>query len=64
MTKQLPLFATLAALAATVAWGSWQPAATRAQMGPTMAQPLEQLSGDAFERAFLQQMTMHHGMAS
>jgi uncharacterized protein (DUF305 family) len=31
----------------------------RAQMGP----PLDQLSGDDFDKAFLQQMTMHHAMA-
>jgi uncharacterized protein (DUF305 family) len=31
----------------------------RAQMGP----PLDQLTGDDFDKAFLQQMTMHHAMA-
>jgi uncharacterized protein (DUF305 family) len=30
--------------------------------GPMMGQPLDQLSGDAFDRAFLTQMTMHHAM--
>jgi len=35
----------------------------RAQMGPMMGQPLDQLSGDEFDKAFLSQMTMHHAMA-
>lgn len=35
----------------------------RAQAGPTMSQPLDQLSGDDFDKAFLAQMTMHHAMA-
>lgn len=34
-----------------------------AQMGPMSQQPLEQLSGDAFDKAFLTEMTMHHAMA-
>jgi uncharacterized protein (DUF305 family) len=34
-----------------------------AQMGPMMGQPLDQLSGDEFDKAFLSQMVMHHGMA-
>jgi uncharacterized protein (DUF305 family) len=29
---------------------------------PTIGQPLDQLSGDAFDQAFLAQMTMHHAM--
>ena len=33
-----------------------------AQMGPMMGQPLDQLSGDEFDKAFLSQMTMHHAM--
>src|SRR5581483_1771579 len=32
---------------------------SRAQMG----QPLDQLAGDDFDTAFLQQMSMHHAMA-
>ena len=63
MTRQLSLLATLVALAATVAWATSHTAPARAQMGPTMGQPLDQLSGDAFDRAFLEQMTMQHGMA-
>ncbi len=35
----------------------------QAQMGPMMGQPLDQLSGDEFDKAFLAQMTMHHAMA-
>lgn len=35
----------------------------RAQMGPMTAPPLDQLTGDDFDKAFLQQMTMHHAMA-
>ena len=35
---------------------------SRAQMGPGMGQPLDQLSGDDFDKAFLMQMTMHHAM--
>jgi uncharacterized protein (DUF305 family) len=35
----------------------------RAQMGPSMGPPLTSLSGDDFDKAFLQQMTMHHSMA-
>lgn len=34
-----------------------------AQMGPMMGPPLDQRSGDDFDRAFLMEMTMHHGMA-
>lgn len=34
-----------------------------AQMGPMMGQPLDQQSGDDFDKAFLSQMTMHHAMA-
>jgi uncharacterized protein (DUF305 family) len=32
-------------------------------MGPMGGQALDQLSGDAFDRAFLQEMIMHHAMA-
>ena len=40
---------------------------SRAQMGPGMGQPgmgqpLDKLSGDDFDKAFLMQMTMHHAM--
>lgn len=35
----------------------------RAQMDPMAGPPLDQLTGDDFDKAFLQQMTMHHAMA-
>jgi uncharacterized protein (DUF305 family) len=35
----------------------------RAQMGPMMGPPLDQLTGDDFDKAFLSEMTMHHAMA-
>ena len=35
---------------------------TRAQAGPMM-QPLDQLQGDDFDKAFLSQMSVHHAMA-
>ncbi|GIW07511.1 MAG: hypothetical protein KatS3mg060_2316 [Dehalococcoidia bacterium] len=31
--------------------------------GPMMGPPLEQLSGDAFDRTWMMQMVMHHSMA-
>ncbi len=36
---------------------------SQAQMSPMMGQPLDQLTGDEFDKAFLSQMTMHHAMA-
>jgi uncharacterized protein (DUF305 family) len=36
---------------------------SHAQMGPMMGQPLDQLTGDDFDKTFLSQMTMHHAMA-
>ncbi len=39
------------------------PTGTTAQMGPMAGQPLDQLSGDEFDKAFLMQMTMHHARA-
>jgi uncharacterized protein (DUF305 family) len=35
----------------------------QARLGPSAQQPLEQLSGDSFDQAFLAQMIMHHAMA-
>ena len=35
----------------------------RAQTGSMMSPPLDQLSGDDFDKAFLMQMSMHHAMA-
>ena len=36
--------------------------AAHAAVAPDGGQPLDQLSGDAFDQAFLAQMTMHHAM--
>jgi uncharacterized protein (DUF305 family) len=36
---------------------------SRAQMGPMMGPPLDQLTGDEFDKAFLREMAMHHSMA-
>lgn len=49
------------AIAMTLLLASARVAPAQAQMGQTT--PLDQLSGDEFDKAFLQQMTMHHGMA-
>ena len=55
----LPLaVATLALLVALVPWLTVR---TAAQMSQTP--PLDQLTGDDFDKAFLSQMTMHHAMA-
>ena len=64
MTQRYALLTTLVALVAALAWTSWQPTPTQAQTGPMMEPPLDQLSGDAFDQAFLQQMSMHHAMAA
>jgi uncharacterized protein (DUF305 family) len=52
--QALALLLVLAPIATTPGW---------AQMSPMMGQPLDQLKGDDFDKAFLSQMTMHHGMA-
>jgi uncharacterized protein (DUF305 family) len=62
MTRFLLLGAFLLS-ALSLALAPAQTPSTRAQMGPMMGQPLEQLSGDAFDQAFLDQMSMHHAMA-
>jgi uncharacterized protein (DUF305 family) len=53
----------LLALALGAALLLGRPMPTEAQMGPMGSQPLDQLAGDDFDRAFLQQMIMHHAMA-
>ena len=63
MTRRISMLALTVALAALVGWASWPPVPTRAQMGPMTGQSLEQLSGDDFDKAFLDQMSMHHAMA-
>ena len=51
----------VATLALLVALAPWLTVRTAAQMSQTP--PLDQLTGDDFDKAFLQQMTMHHAMA-
>ena len=73
MTKQLLWLGAALALAFTVLLSPWRTTPTAAQMGPGQGQggghgpmmgpPLEQLSGDAFDRMFMIQMVMHHSMA-
>ena len=62
MKTRLPWLIVPFALALVLVFA---PSATpsRAQMGDMMGQPLDQLTGDDFDKAFLSQMTMHHGMA-
>jgi len=50
-------------LSATTALTLRRMAPAAAQMGPMSPTPLAQQSGDAFDRAWLQQMIMHHAMA-
>ena len=62
--KRMWWLAGLSALIALAVLGMPMTAMSlRAQAGPTMSQPLDQLSGDDFDKAFLAQMTMHHAMA-
>ena len=59
-----PIFLALV-LVSALAWAPGTLAATAPrfqQMHQMGAQPLDQLSGDAFDQAFLAQMTMHHAM--
>jgi len=59
-----PIFLALL-LVSALAWAPGTLAATAPrthQLHPMGAQPLDQLSGDAFDQAFLAQMTMHHAM--
>lgn len=53
--------AAILALLLTIAPAAATPG--RAQMGPMTGPPLDQLTGDDFDKAFLQQMSMHHAMA-
>jgi uncharacterized protein (DUF305 family) len=54
LATAIALFAAPSALASTTS--------RMQQLPPLGAQPLDQLSGDAFDQAFLAQMTMHHAM--
>ncbi len=56
-----PALALAFSLMAVSAVGRVQTASS--QMGPMQGEGLEGLSGDAFDRAWLQQMIMHHAMA-
>jgi len=53
--------AAVVALALLLVLAPWRATGMAAQMGQTP--PLDQLSGDDFDKAFLSQMIMHHGMA-
>lgn len=71
MTRRWMMMGTVAVLllAAVIVVG--RSPAMSAQPGPmgpmgpmaSMGQPLDQLSGDAFDQAFLREMIMHHAMA-
>jgi uncharacterized protein (DUF305 family) len=63
MIRRCSRLATLVALLIALAWSTWPTTPTRAQSGPMMDPPLAQLSGDAFDQAFLQRMSLHHVMA-
>ena len=56
------LLAVVLATTVLVALATLASAAPRAQQPPISPAPLDQLSGDAFDQAFLAQMTMHHTM--
>ncbi len=63
MKTRLPLLIAPAVLAMLLVLAPANTAPSHAQMGDMMGQPLDQLTGDDFDKAFLSQMTMHHGMA-
>jgi len=60
-TRFLSLLAALA-VALLLTFTSMTITTSRAQMDP-LTQPLDQLNGDDFDKAFLSQMSMHHAMA-
>ena len=59
MRMRLGVLGTAAVLALLLTFAPAASTPSRAQMGP----PLDQLTGDDFDKAFLQQMIMHHAMA-
>ena len=63
MTKRFLLIGAFLLSTLSLALAPWQPVSTRAQMGPMMGQPLDQRSGDEFDKTFLSEMSMHHTMA-
>lgn len=63
MIARLRILGAVLALAFLVALTPTLSSPATAQMGPMTRPPLDQLTGDDFDKAFLQQTTMHHGMA-
>jgi uncharacterized protein (DUF305 family) len=63
MTRTWWLVALAPVVAITLVLGLLRQASVTAQTMPMPGQPLDQLSGDAFDQAFLQQMIVHHAMA-
>jgi uncharacterized protein (DUF305 family) len=62
MKRGLVIASTVLVLVLMAGVVPWRAVSTAAQMGPGMGSPPEQLAGDAFDRTFLMQMTMHHAM--
>jgi uncharacterized protein (DUF305 family) len=62
MKRRLVIASTILVLVLATLLVPWRAAPTVAQMGPGTGSPPEQLAGDAFDQAFLMQMTMHHAM--
>jgi uncharacterized protein (DUF305 family) len=63
MTRIWWLVALVPVVAMTLVLGLLRQPPAAAQTMPMPGQPLDQLSGDAFDQAFLEQMIMHHAMA-
>lgn len=63
MRMRLGALGTAAVLALLLTFAPTVSTPGRAQMGPMMGPPLDQLTGDEFDKAFMRQMTMHHAMA-
>ena len=63
MQLRLGVLGTAAILALLLTIAPGAATSSRAQMGPMTGPPLDQLTGDDFDKAFLQQMSMHHAMA-
>src|SRR5215212_10207348 len=61
MRNRWALSVAVATLALLLTLAPWRAVGMAAQMGQMT--PLDQLSGDDFDKAFLVQMTMHHSMA-
>jgi uncharacterized protein (DUF305 family) len=63
MKTRWGLAAAILALTVATVFVPWRATPSAAQMGPGMGPPLDELSGEQFDRAFLMQMSMHHAMA-